>query len=334
VATQRRRTPDSPPAPPPTAPRYGFLETVFSANGLSYIMRKSVSRGPLGSSYRVWGDGKQMAKGDRTDYFGLSGLTADQLRDKGYMVWTAPQEKDSFISEGDTPTFLNLLDNGLRAYENGYWGGWGGIRRPANAPASGRGGAPVTPASPDDRGIAPGLAPAGSTANAPQPVESVAGGQGRNLGRGRGGALPGGRGGQTISPQTAAVNARFFAAAQNDFAARLKWSVTPKFSDANHAPKVTVKGPLEVSARPGGTVRLNAEVSDPDGNIVTSTWWQYNAASTYPGDITLSGADRLSASFRVPDDAQSGQTIHVIIEATDNGAPPLTRYQRAIVRVQ
>jgi hypothetical protein len=63
--------------------------------------------------YRVWGDGKQMVKGDRTDYFGLSGLSTDQLRNMGYLVWIAPQEKGSFLSEGDIPTFLNLLANGL-----------------------------------------------------------------------------------------------------------------------------------------------------------------------------------------------------------------------------
>ena len=249
------------------------------------------------------------------------------------MVWTAPQEKGSFISEGDTPTFLNLLDNGLRAFESGYWGGWGGIRRPANAPAAGRGGPAVMPASPDDAGAAPGLAPAGSIANVPKPVEA-ANGQSPNPGGGRGGALTGGRGGPQISPQTAAVNARFFAAAQNDFAARLKWSVTSKFSDANHAPKVSIKGPLEVAARPGGTVRLEAEVSDPDRDAVKPLWWQYNAAGTYPGDVVFSGAGGLSTSFRVPEDARTGQTIHVILEATDNGAPPLTRYQRVIVRVQ
>ncbi|HEV2669154.1 MAG TPA: hypothetical protein VG324_29830, partial [Blastocatellia bacterium] len=119
-----------------------------------------------------------------------------------------------------------------------------------------------------------------------------------------------------------------------DFAARLKWSVTPKFSDTNHAPKVSVKGPLEVSARPGSTVRLVANVSDPDKNTVKVVWWQYNDAGTYPGDIILSDAAALTTEFRVPDDAQPGQTIHLILEATDNGAPPLTRYQRVIVRVQ
>jgi len=292
-----------------------------------------LSRGPLGAMYRVWGDGKQMAKGDRTDYFGVSGATADQLREMGYMVWTPPQEKGTFISEGDTPTFLNLLANGLRAHENGYWGGWGGRRRDGNAPAFGRGGAQVQPASPTDPGIAPGLAPAGSTANAPNPPD-LATTSNAAPAAGRGTMIGGGRGGQTIPANTAAVNARFFAASQNDFAARLKWSVTPNFSDANHPPKVGVKGPLDLSARPGATVRLDATVSDPDRNTVKVTWWQYNDAGTYPGDISFSDATAVTTTLHVPDDAKSGQTIHVILEATDNGTPPMTRYQRVIVRVQ
>jgi len=284
------------------------------------------SRAPLGAMYRVWGDGKQMVKGDRTDYFGLSGYTADQLRNMGYMVWMPPQERGSFIGEGDTPTFLNLLDNGLRAYENRHWSGWGGSSRSSNVPALGLGGAQVTPASPDDPGVAIGLAHAGSTANenfktATAPAGPPAGG-------------PGDSGLQPISATNAAANARFFAAAENDFATRLKWSVTPKFTDANHEPKIRIKGPSEVPVRPGSTVRLEGEVPDPDHNAVKVTWWQDNAAGTYPGDVRFSDQAALRTTFRVPNDAQPGHTIHVILEATDNGTPPLTRYQRLIVRIQ
>jgi hypothetical protein len=284
------------------------------------------SRGPLGAMYRVWGDGKQMVKGDRTDYFGLSGYTADQLRNIGYMVWMPPQEKGSFIGEGDTPTFLNLLDNGLRAYEDRRWSGWGGSSRSSNVPPLGLGGAKVTAASPEDPGVAIGLALAGSTAKensetAIAPSAPAAG-------------SPDDSGLQPISATNVAANARFFAAAQNDFAARLKWSVTPKFSDANHEPKIRIKGPSEVSVRPGSTVRLEGEVSDPDHNAVKVTWWQDNAAGTYPGDIRFSDQAALSTTFRVPNDAQPGHTIHIILEATDNGTPPLTRYQRLIVRIQ
>jgi hypothetical protein len=64
------------------------------------------------------------------------------------------------------------------------------------------------------------------------------------------------------------------------------------------------------------------------------TWWQFNDAGTYPGDITFSDPAALTTTFRVPDDAKPGQTINVILEATDDGMPPLTRYQRVVVTVQ
>jgi hypothetical protein len=310
-----------------------FLSTRWTMENVS-------SRGPLGALYRVWGDGKQMSPGDRTDYFGLSGLTADELRAKGYNVWTPPQEKGSFISEGDTPTFMNLLDNGLRAHADGLWGGWGGRRR-MNTPAGGGRGGPVTPAGPDDPGIALGLAPAGSTANAPAPAappDPAATGRGRNPGggqgaTGRGGPGGAGRGGQQLSANTALVNARFFAAAQHDFAARLKWSVTPAYKDANHEPAVRITGPLAISAQPGQSVRLRGTAMDPDRDTVTVKWWQYHDAGTYAGDVTIPNATTLDTTLQVPDDAQPGQTIHVILEATDNGAPSLTRYQRVVVTI-
>ena len=84
------------------------------------------SKGPFGEFYRVWGDGKQMVPGDIFDFFHLSGFTQQQLRDMGYIAWTPPQEKGSWISEGDTPTYVNLIDNGLRSHEHPGRGGWGG----------------------------------------------------------------------------------------------------------------------------------------------------------------------------------------------------------------
>src|SRR5262249_39470573 len=123
----------------------------------------------------------------------------------------------------------------------------------------------------------------------------------------------------SVPPRTAAVSTAFFAAAQNDFAVRLKWAVTPKFSDSNHPPKGRVIGSLDISARPDSTVSLEAEVSDPDRNAVTVKWWQHNDAGTYPGDITFSAPTALKTTFRVPADAKPGQTIDVILEATDDG---------------
>jgi hypothetical protein len=74
-------------------------------------------------------------------------------------------------------------------------------------------------------------------------------------------------------------------------------------------------------------------VTIPDRNAVKITRWQYNEVGTYPGDINFSDPAALTTTFLVPDDAKPGQAIHIILEATDNGTPPLTRYQRVIVTI-
>src|SRR5690625_6829000 len=52
--------------------------------------------GALGRAYQVWGDGQQMAEGfDAEDYFGLSGLSVAELEERGYRVWTPPQDRKS-----------------------------------------------------------------------------------------------------------------------------------------------------------------------------------------------------------------------------------------------
>ncbi len=47
----------------------------------------------------------------------------------------------------------------------------------------------------------------------------------------------------------------------------------------------------------------------------------------------LQNADRAEASFTVPEDTPPRATIHIVLEATDTGNPPLTRYRRVIVTV-
>jgi hypothetical protein len=234
--------------------------------------RENVSSvGLFGPFYRVWGDGKQMVPGDVFDYFGQEG-TAEDLRAKGFQVWTPPQEKGAWISEGDSSTFMNLVDNGLRAHENASHGGWGGRNAPDRD---------ATGASPRDY-----------------------------------------------------ATARWFAFAQRDFAARLKWTVTPTFAGANHRPQISVMSGLNVTATPGTPVRLAATASDPDQNTLMIKWWQYADAGTYPGPITFSAADALTTTFQVPQDATNGQTIHVLIQVTDDGAPSLTSFQRVIVTIK
>jgi hypothetical protein len=230
-----------------------------------------------------------MVKGDRMDYFGFSGYTNEQLRKMGYAVWMPVQEKGSWIGEGDDFTYMNMLGNGLRAYKEGTYGGWGGRELPNKQPNA--------------------LSLATDTSQ------------------------------QAMVAALSSLNKKantypdFFPAAQQDFAARLKWSVTPKYSGANHAPVVKIEGPLNVLASPGETIKLNGAVSDPDGDKVSIKWWQF-PVGTYPGKISISNADTTQIKVPVPKDAVSGQTIHVILEVTDSGSPSFTGYQRVIITVK
>lgn len=253
---------------------YGAASRASAENAVYYSAdwtRENISsRGLLGAFYRVWGDGKQMVKNDIFDYFGLSGFTTEQLRAKGYIVWTPPRPQGEFIGEGDTFTFLNLLDNGLLGYKEDTTGGWAGN---------------------------------GSSTATRQ-----------------------GNGARQLDPN-------FTPAAQNGFAARMKWSVTPSYSDANHEPRVTIRGSSRISVRPGQKIRLQGEAFDPDRNKVAVKWWQWREVGTYPGRIEFSNPTSLATSIEAPADATAGQTIHLILEATDDGKPALTRYHRVVLTV-
>ncbi|WP_305785679.1 nucleoside hydrolase-like domain-containing protein [Symbioplanes lichenis] len=122
---------------------------------------------------------------------------------------------------------------------------------------------------------------------------------------------------------------RWADAAQNDFAARMSWTLTPRFRAANHAPTVTAR-PASTTAQPGATVRLTARTSDPDRDHLTTSWWHYREEGTYPGAVAVSPRGVVT----VPADARRGQTISVIVQATDDGEFPLTRYDRVIITVR
>lgn len=123
------------------------------------------------------------------------------------------------------------------------------------------------------------------------------------------------------APEGRDAVARWRPAFQNEFRARMDWCVKEK---ANHPPAVVLNGDasrrvLEIAAKPGSEVRFEASANDPDGDAVAFRW-------EAPG-IRAEGA----AAAVLPVPAGAGE-IHVILEATDAGDPPLTRYRRAVVR--
>ncbi|MBX2841233.1 MAG: DUF1593 domain-containing protein [Flammeovirgaceae bacterium] len=119
--------------------------------------------------------------------------------------------------------------------------------------------------------------------------------------------------------------------ANNDFEARMDWSVK-SYEKANHPPKVQIKM-KDIEVKSGKAIILNAgKTTDPDGDEVKFNWWYYKDAGSFEGDIDLKdeGSDKISLTAPKVDKTE---TVHIILEVSDNGNPSLKTYQRIIVKV-
>jgi len=126
---------------------------------------------------------------------------------------------------------------------------------------------------------------------------------------------------------------RWIKVLQNDFAARADWCVK-EYVNANHPPEVKLGNRGDISAGAGESVHLSASVTDPDGDAVNYSWWQYVEAGTCKIPVQIEGTGSREASIYIPGNAIPGQTIHIILEVTDQGSPELTRFARTIVTVK
>jgi hypothetical protein len=240
------------------------------------------------------------------------------------------------IHEGDTPSFLGLINNGLASFMSPTFGGWGGryVWRQSygeTRPSWTQGG-DAYPGRDSSR-------------------DTVIGSDGH--------------------PRTSdqATVWRWRNAFQHDFAARMKWTIAPR-AEANHNPIAVVNGqpgraPIVISTTAGQPVALDASgSSDPDGDRLVYRWFFYPEAGTGiptqpvatgaavpiggggnreeggipsaagdgppqpPSRLTLNRVDgpRVEATLRLPGRA------HVILEVADNGTPSLTTYRRVIVQ--
>ena len=240
-----------------------------------------------------------------------------QIRAKGPLGKMYP--KFAFIMEGDTPSYLGLIDNGLNAYRRPDWGGWGG-RYVYRTP----------------RGETHAIwTQGGDLFSRITSQDTVRGADDREV----------------TSDQ--ATIWRWREAYQNDFAARMDWSVAD-FQHANHNPVVTVNGekgtsPIKIEAEVGQPVTLDASGSrDPDGQRLHFRWFHYAEAGTTGTNsaaVTLAGAETATAvvtataACRPVWLAGAGRcsgtgTAHVVLEVTDEGAPRLTSYRRIILKVR
>jgi hypothetical protein len=209
--------------------------------------------------------------------------------------------------EGDTPSFLGLVDNGLNAPERPDWGGWGG-RYELYTP------------KPEKWHLRPETRPIWTDAE-----DEVLGLDGK------------------WQTDNHATLWRWRAAFQNDFAARMDWTIKPP-AEANHPPRPKLAHAAELTARPGERVNLSAEgTTDPDHDAVSYEWFYYNEAGTFPLSSARSGQplaiqnfDQQKAWFTVPTARVMPPglgTMHIVLAVTDHGTPRLTRYARVRINV-
>jgi len=132
---------------------------------------------------------------------------------------------------------------------------------------------------------------------------------------------------------------RWREAFQNDFAARMDWSITDSYEKANHNPIAAFANDksleyINLHVKVGDKVELSAAgTSDPDGDKVSYRWFHYKEAGNTPygGNITIKNSNSSDAGFVMPE-LRNNQKIHIILEVKDIGSPALYSYRRIIVR--
>lgn len=216
--------------------------------------------------------------------------------------------------EGDTPSWLSLIPNGLNEPEHPEWGGWGGryeLYKPDFAKTK-KGGSGV-PFEPETRKI---------WTNA---VDSYTPYLPNDYGR----TLKG----DTLTFTDYKVSLwRWRDDFQNDFAARMDWC-TKSYEEANHPPVLVLSGPEEITVKSGEGIGLDASNSyDPDGDNLSFLWFSYPEAGSYKKKI-ITDAQNSHGLWVVAPEVEKKETAHIILRVTDKGSPQLSRYKRIIATI-
>jgi hypothetical protein len=255
--------------------------------------------------------------GDGADFTTVTNEWLDaNIRSKGPLGKVYP--KFMFIMEGDTPSYLGLIDNGLNAYRRPDWGGWGGryvYRQPygESHPIWTQGGDEFLRTTSQD---------------------TVTGVDRR------------------LHTSDQASIWRWRTAFQNDFAGRMSWTVSD-FAHASHNPAVVVNGQpgtalIEIDVEAGQTIVLDAgSTTDPNGRALQFQWFHYAEAGVADGNrstVTLTGVDTPRAEVTatavcapawlpglIP--CKGDGIAHIIVAVTNDGSPPMTSYRRIILHV-
>lgn len=226
----------------------------------------------------------------------------NNIQNKGPLGQQYPDIK--FLMEGDSPSFMFLIDNGLGDPEHPDWGSWGG-RYEYYLPKF------------EKWFLEPETRPLWTNA-----MDEVLGSDGR------------------WHTSNHATIWRWREHFQNDFSARMDWTIKT-YEQANHppVPKLGHESYLRVQA--GERVNLSAAgSSDPDADSLSYKWFLYGEPGTFAmstartgSPLKINDSDKQEAWFIAPENVRMG-TMHIVLAVSDKASPSLTRYKRVIVEVQ
>ncbi|MGU7991770.1 nucleoside hydrolase-like domain-containing protein [Streptococcus suis] len=266
-----------------------------------YILTDS---GPLMDMYAAIGDGKV-----------LEGELAEEQRGSEEYLKNNPNfERYDFISEGDSPSYFYLLQNGLNSVDNPSYGGWGGRFGSEGDKLFRNTVLDYNPYSKrfeaeysltrwfDDiqndfaARVKWGTATEYSKANH---APSVLVNEGTQL--------------------TAKVGqkVKLTAKADDPDGDKLTYKWWRYFEADTYTENSSVPN---VESLKAGDLQLSLYRELGENEIVDQ--------------VELTGTDTNQVSFTVPKDAKSGDTFHMIIEVQDNGEVPLKAYQRVVITVE
>jgi len=217
--------------------------------------------------------------------------------------------------EGDTPAWLSLIPNGLNNPEQPEWGGWAGryeLYQPSIDSIK-EGGSDVQ-VKPETRAIWTNA----DDSYTPYVFSEF---------------------GRTVELDDTTFHGnkvtlwRWRDEFQNDFAARMDWC-TQSYDEANHPPVPVLNGPKEITVKSGEGFGFDASNSyDPDGDNISFLWFNYPEAGTYNQKIEISSAENVHHVYIIAPEVEKKETAHFILQVTDKGEPPLTRYRRIIINI-
>ncbi len=219
--------------------------------------------------------------------------------------------------EGDTPSYLSLIPNGLNDAEHPNYGGWGGryelytpeFKYPASM------GTGNVPREPETRPL---------WTNAEDTYSPPVIGNPYDV---RSDNVP-------VYKSAQLTIWRWREEIQNDFAARMCWA-THTYRECNHPPVPVLNMPDEITVDSGAEFFLDATgSSDPDGDSLSYYWFQYKEAGDPHAGIDFGFAARNQKRLAVTaPNVDAPATAHIILKLTDKGTPSLTRYKRVTVHI-